>query len=139
MKNIIIFLSIISIVFTCNSQNNTTSGTDFKNVNFIRNSAIKYSLVFSSCDSCVPIMTKGYRISTNITTEQLGIANKLTYSDWLNMLNSSKSDWAANLILYQIFDKDAVSFFSFNNRSKWIKYFKGQDIEYWNQKLKPAR
>lgn len=140
MKTLTFLLYILHMNLLCNisTQKNIETNISIDD-SFIRNNKIKYSLVLASCDSCSPIVNKGYRIVTQITEKERKIAHQLTYNDWVRLLNDKKSDWAANLILYDIFDKDALSFYSFNNRKKWLKYFKGEDLAFWEQKLKLTR
>ena len=139
MKILTEIVALCYISLMCSTQNQINNKIHNSiNIDFIRNDKIKYSIVLASCDSCFPIMTKGYRIRTNLTEEQKEIVHSLTFKDWAYLLNDSKSDWAANLTLYEIFDKDAISLYSFNSRKKWIKYFKGEDLAFWEQKLKPS-
>ena len=65
------------------------------------------------------------------------INNYIQYSNFdsiiVNMLlNDSLTDWATNLILYSIFERDARIFFTFEilNRDIWINYFREKDIQY---------
>lgn len=55
---------------------------------------------------------------------------------WLKLLNDSNVDWIANLVLYELYRKDA-SFFRFvDNRKKWIVKGKEGDLAYWKRNLK---
>jgi len=53
---------------------------------------------------------------------------------WLKHLCDENSDWASNLILYYLFDKDASKFIIYDRRKKWLK-IKKEDVEYWKKFL----
>ena len=134
MKILILFLLGFCITLTCSAQTIKKSEIDnLKNINFISNNKVKYTIGLISCDSCFPVMSIGYRISTNLTENQIKLASMLTFNDWLLLLNNKKSDWAANLVLYQIFDKDAIPLYHIGNRARWLKYLKKEDLAFWKQ------
>jgi hypothetical protein len=53
---------------------------------------------------------------------------------WLERLRNENSDWATNLILYYLYDKDASQLIIFNVRKKWLR-IKEDDIKYWKKFL----
>ena len=71
-------------------------------------------------------------IETNIKDTVLWKQLKsFTAEQWLCLLNNPKSDWAANLILYQVYEKEAILFTMYKKREDWIRYRKNEDIAYW--------
>lgn len=48
------------------------------------------------------------------------------------LLNDSTKDWYANVLLYQITDRDASALLVIENRNDWIKRNRENDIEYWH-------
>jgi hypothetical protein len=71
-------------------------------------------------------------IETNIKDVALWKRIKsLPTEQWLCLLNNPKSDWAANLILYQLYDKDAILFSKIKKREDWIGFRRDEDIAYW--------
>ena len=75
-------------------------------------------------------------IETNIKDVALWKRIKLlTTEQWLCLLNNPKSDWATNLILYQLYEKDAVLFSTIKKREDWIGFRRDEDITYWKSFL----
>lgn len=128
-----IILSII-VFSSCIAQNNKTSSSCSKNdIKFINNKSLDYSIVILSCDTCAPIKNIGYRVITNLNSSQEKIIKGITQDCWLQLLSDEKTDWAANLILYEIYKKDAL-LLSRSNELDWRKYLKKEDLEDWSGK-----
>lgn len=54
---------------------------------------------------------------------------------WLWYLSNEKSDWAANLVLYSLYKRDAALLaYVYTDRNKWLK-IKDKDIGYWKDFL----
>jgi len=85
-----------------------------------------------SCDTCVPISNIGYRVIIKLTEREEYLVKDLKIEEWLKLLDNPKKDWAANIILYWIFDKDFLAL-SRTKRSLWRKYLKKEDIEFWKK------
>jgi hypothetical protein len=102
---------------------------------FISNRKIKHTIVLASCDTCSPITTKGWRIVVEMTEKEEEVARKLKKKEWMALLNDSKKDWAANLILYYIFDKEAGLLYRHDKRKFWIGYLKQIDVKFWEEQL----
>lgn len=101
---------------------------------FIVNSKVKYEIGLVSCDTCAPITNVGYRVIVKLSDKEEKIARKINKATWLNLLNNPKSDWAANLILYDIKNKDAILIAKYT-RKEWLKYMKKKDIQFWKDNL----
>ena len=135
MKKILyIFISII-ICTICNAQNTRDSSKTLKNISFIENSKIKHEIVLLACDTCVPITNIGYRVRVVLSENENEIIKKLNYENWMSLLSDNNSDWAANLILYNMYNKDAFLLARNDNRVLWITSFKQDDLKYWKKHL----
>ncbi|HKO82116.1 MAG TPA: hypothetical protein VJU78_17030 [Chitinophagaceae bacterium] len=60
----------------------------------------------------------------------------ISREDWLAALNNPKCDWAANLLLYEMYKKDATTFEVVKTREQWLNGYKQTDIEFWQKELK---
>lgn len=132
----IIFLSIL-IVNNYISQTNQykeNRGCLNQSMVFIRNDRIDYSIVMMTCDTCVPIKSNGCRVVVNLTDKDIEIAEKLSASCWLLLLENDKTDWAANIVLYSLYNKEAL-LLSRNEIVDWKRFFKKEEIEYWEKFL----
>ena len=58
-------------------------------------------------DTCAPISNLGYRVMVELTDKEKGEAKKIHCKEWESLLNDVRRDWAANLILYYLYKKDA--------------------------------
>lgn len=72
-------------------------------------------------------------IETNIKNHAVWDCIKtLTTDQWIYLLNKPESDWAANLILYQLYEREAILFsYIIRRREDWIGYRRDGDIAYW--------
>jgi hypothetical protein len=124
-------------LISCNSKPIDKNKKEFDNdISFINNEKIKYSIVLMSCDTCVPISNIGYRVFVELNEKEDLIVKKLKKESWVSLLNDDKSDWAANLLLYYLHDKNAIIFRSKEAVEMWHSYFKKEDLDYWHKTLK---
>lgn len=107
-----------------------------KAFDFIQNDSIKYSVVLMTCQKCVPVRSVGCRIVVDLSQTQIGIVKKIDYATWMMLLNDDKTDWAANLILYYLYDRDAILFSLGKKRDAWCVVQKHDDIQYWMRTIK---
>lgn len=133
MKKTLLLTCIIIFYNDCFAQK--MGKETLKTISFINNKRIKRNIGLRSCDSCAPIMTIGLRITVDISEKEEEIARQLSYNTWITLLNDPKKDWAANLVLYYIFNKDAVPLYHIKNRRHWIKYVKNEDLRFWQEQL----
>lgn len=123
-----IFLSFYSI-----GQDNAIKDS------FINNDSIKYD-VLSTAPTLVSknrIRNTRYFIVSNLNPENSKIIKNYPYDKWMAFLKNESSDWAANLILYELYNKDAVSFFTMiKNRHEWVILQKQKDLLFWKTFLK---
>jgi Leucine-rich repeat (LRR) protein len=140
-----VFLVLIVLTIRCTSTNNNENSQDKVMVEkaqdmerlsgVINNETIDYQLVMKSCDTCVPISNVGYRIVVNLPEEKVEKIRKITPAEWLQLLNNEQTDWAANLVLYYLHDKDALILSRHIDCADWKKTLKKEDIDYWNKKM----
>lgn len=106
---------------------------------FIHNDSITFAVLRKSSEF---VDNKGYepisyKLRVKITREQREICKQISNDEWLGLLQDENTDWAANLILYDLFEKDALTYLkTYKNRTVWIQL--GQrdaDIKYWKNRL----
>lgn len=136
MKNYL-FILILLVHCKCTSQGQSKNENHKVKLSlgFINNKTIKQSIVMRSCDTCFPISNIGFRFTVLLTEDEERIIRKLEKKQWIKLLENDSSDWAANIILYYLYDKDAALFISRDNRSLWLLGLKNKDIEYWKKHL----
>ena len=117
---------LLAIEANCRAQSKWT---------FISNETLKHSIGLVACDSCVPIRNKGYRVIVHLTAEERQEIKSIDCREWMSLLNDTTSDYAANLILYSIYDKDAHLLSRRDSREIWIKYSKVDDLAFRRKKL----
>lgn len=103
---------------------------------FIDNDSIVYSMEYKSVeyegDSI--INPSEYIVVIDLTKEQKEEILKLSNTDWQNLLEDKNTDFAANLLLYCFFKKDATLLEGVS-RDEWLKCCKSSDISYWKKFL----
>lgn len=100
-------------------------------ISFINNDSIKYSIVLLACDTCVPISNIGYRVLINMPPKSIETVKTLGRDSWRLLLEDPKRDWAANLILYSIYQRDAWLLSRREDKAVWVEKMKAQDVKYW--------
>ena len=125
------FLLLISISYNAVSQNTNQ-------FSWIKNSTIQYNFIRTSMrligkDSLVP---SKYIITVGLTSKKKQTLKKLSKDEWLNLLNNPDTDWAANILLYSLSEKDALVFFAvIKTKPDWDKCCRTDDIKYWSATL----
>ena len=128
MKYFILILSIFLVLQT-NAQSNSEKYL------FINNNKIKYSIGNIACDTCVPIKSIGYRIFVSLNKKEQKIIKEIDKETWIYLLSNPKTDWAANLILYNLYNRDAFFLTKYNSRRLWLYILKKDDISFWKDTL----
>ena len=140
MKLHLLFAFFLFTFLSCEAQDNKTS----KNINqldlsFINNKKLKHSIALMACDTCAPmvdIMDIGYRVVVKLSEKDREVLKKIQPETWLNLLEGNSTDYASNLILYDIYDKDALRFNVCKDIKTWRKYFKKEDFDFWKAQFK---
>lgn len=133
-----VYLALILSSFFCFvnigfSQESTEKEVD---LSFINNNKLKYSIVIMSCTNCAPIRNIGYRVVVELDEKEQKILKGIKIDTWKSLLQNDSTDWAANLILYSIYNKDAVALSMNDSIDLWKKDLKKDDLAFWRKQLK---
>jgi len=105
---------------------------------FLKNESIKFKVILITPN----ITNKTERKSSqNLVRIEMpdSIRNFLLLQDgayWMRKLNDNKSDWAANLTLYYLYNRDALLVNAVANHSIDWNTIRNNEIDYWNTFLK---
>ena len=130
MKKIFFIINLFLFYSTAYSQST---------VSFINNDSMKFSYRFISPSILdKDYVPSQYIIRVKISGEQRNMVKDFKREYWIRLLNDKATDWAANLILYDLYRKDATILEGTNlkSRSDWVLQFKKDDITYWEKCLK---
>ena len=153
MKFNILIITLIVIVSSCNVQHKEQQNEQQEkysnnkqiDLSFIDNKSIEYDFArITLRDKVFPLRNyPGFYIRVRLTEEQYEVVLNLNKQTWLNLLNSPNNDFAANLILYNIYNKDGVTLYVWTFREgkenslceRWQNYLKDEDLDYWEKHL----
>ena len=130
---------LLFVAFSCHKRNGNTHLPHAKTpayVPFINNRTIKYNILLVACDTCAPIHDIGYRVRISLSAKEDSIIKHISKRQWLSMLNDKKTDFAANLLLYQLYEREAIMFLQIKDTSDWRLAMKDDDLYYWRRTLK---
>lgn len=65
--------------------------------------------------------------------------SQLTYNNWITLLSDDSTDWAAALILNNIFGMNVHNKSIINDTSTWRDNWKKKEIKFWSKYLKKKR
>ena len=138
MKVIISVMVLLISINSCNGQNKKQKikVNEKMDLSFINNKKLNYSIVLMACDTCVPIKNIGHRVIVTLTKSQNETIRKIDKATWQNLLTDKNSDFASNLILYSIYNKDAYILSKNDDLEEWKKYRKQEDYQFWETELK---
>jgi hypothetical protein len=136
MIRIILVIFYVFCFLDVRAQVNNKSNDNKVDLSFIQNGKIKYSFVMLSCDTCVPITNVGIKVRVELSNEDDLLLKKISNEEWLKLINNDSSDFVAIVILYQIYNKNAIGLLFIDDIDKWRKYLKKEEVEYWNDELK---
>ena len=127
MKSKKLFYFFIVLLFT-----NTLNSQNLDEFAWVNNKDIKYefvrtSLKLISLDTVVPSKVL---VQVNIKDSSFLPIDSLDKQMLLNNLINENRDWATNLLLYSIYEKDAYLLKDID-RSEWTLYGKKEDLKYW--------
>jgi hypothetical protein len=127
MKSVLFTFSIL-ILFSSKSYSQADS---FENRLF-SNDSIRYDLIYVS--PSVVTNDRGkiarYHVRLQMSKDERTYFLKKDTTFWLNRLCNENSDWATNLVLYYLFDRDASHFIIFDKRIKWLKIKKNEILDW---------
>jgi hypothetical protein len=128
---IIVFFYLQPMYCQCDSVEN----------HVLNNDLIKYSIVTvtPTASNLKKSPMSGRYVELQIPRDCKNLLLKRDSIFWINHLTNEKQDWATNLVLYYLYQKDATGLaYLFDSRSKWLK-FKNDDISYWKKIFKQKR
>lgn len=139
MKNIKFPLIIFLIMFisSCNAQK--IKQNDIHNTNkysFIDNKKIKFKILKIADESTFPIIDIGYRVIIDLDSKENRILEGVKKEEWIQMLRNNKKDYAANILLYYLYKREAAVLLVHIGIREWRISMKDDDISYWKQTLK---
>jgi hypothetical protein len=105
----------------------------------LQNSSIKYQILYIApqlLDSNRATTSK-YIIRVQLKNSERKTVKSFDKAEWMKLLLNDKSDWAANLTLYDLYHKDAMLYNTvIKSRADWVRVSKEKDISYWKALLK---
>lgn len=152
-KLIIMIMAFVGIITSCNAQTvqqsleedkiNTSKirQEDSEKNDFLHSEDVVFYIEISSNPLIVKddkIYSGGwnYRVTVeNITEIEKEKFKKIPFEMWLQLLENQNTDWAANLILYDIYERDAALLARRDDKNRWREYMKYEDINYWKEIL----
>jgi hypothetical protein len=126
LKNIVTVLFLLIVNVSIGQKN---PGNKYINNKTIAFRIFTTSLDAQSRDSVIPSQNV---IKVNLSDEVKLKLKKNSAEEWLELLNNKNTDWAANLILYELYEKDATKFMVITSRKKWESKYKSIDTHYWS-------
>ena len=117
---ILVFL-IMTMSSCCTQKTHSKREKDIINeLSFINNKRINFSIKKVACDTCFPIFDVGYRVSVKLTPKQKILIVRMKRGEWLSLLNDETTDYAANILLYYIYNRDAIVLLYNRSIKDWI-------------------
>jgi hypothetical protein len=105
----------------------------------IDNNSIKYriSRISMQLINDSQAVAAKYIIRVQMSTKDKNEIKKWGKNKWEELLQDKKTDWAANLILYDKYERDAILFNSvIKSRKDWLLTERQKDLNYWFHFLK---
>lgn len=127
---IILFLLALFMVASSQAQ----EAKFFKEFN---NSTLDYSVYRTSLfqTGSDEIVKPDVFIQVNLSDEVRDLYKKMTSQQIQSALSDSKTDWAINLFLYELYKKSATKFLVIKNREDWLKGEKAEDVKFWTETI----
>lgn len=129
----ILLLFFITSFFGCKAQ--VPQDCKNQNIKYINNKTLSYVIALASCDTCVPIKNIGYRVIVELNEKDKQEIKKINRKCWLSLLHNNSTDWAANLILYSLYNEDAI-ILSRVEETVWRSKIKEKEIKKWELLLR---
>lgn len=106
---------------------------------YLNNQKIEFNLFFNNAVfSSVDTLETGFQIDVIGGAEALDILRKGSevIPSLIKLLNDKERDWAANLLLYDILNRNALLLVAIDTEEDWRSFQKDNDLNYWNNYLK---
>lgn len=129
-------LRILILIFVMSVMQ--VSGQDKSIIKYINNDSIKFELLMTMPDFENGVYHSDYILAVNnIDSIGHGLIKQINRNQWMRLLKDSKSDWAANIILYSMYKRSAGIFrVAVKTRDNWVENNMKADIAYWDSFLK---
>lgn len=125
-----LFTILLAMLNSCtNSQTeiNSTIDNNYKS-QIPTNGSVHFSVVLASCDTCIPIRTRGLRVSLNELPPNI---STIPNDEWLELLRNDSTNFSASVHLYFLHDKDAFLLSKYGTPKLWNENLKVRDLEFW--------
>lgn|SRR5690606_4645249 len=108
-----------------------------KLINSISNEKLKFEVAkvgtSQMIDSGVVSLPKNLVFVKSLSLQSLSDRDKQRLvSRLIPMLNDNTKDWYANVLLYQLTEREASSLIIIENRDEWVAKHKDEDLKYWH-------
>ena len=130
-------LTILSLmVFSCTLRKPIEVKKHRTDISFINNRDIHFDILKVACDSCFPIHDIGYRVRVKLSADEDSLIRTIKKEQWLQLLQNSATDYAANALLYSLYNRDAIVLLAHRDIEDWRMSMKEDDINYWKGNLR---
>ena len=130
-------LTILSLmVFSCTLRKPIEVKKHRTDISFINNRDIHFDILKVACDSCFPIHDIGYRVRVKLSADEDSLTRTIKKEQWLQLLQNSATDYAANALLYSLYNRDAIVLLYHRDIEDWRMSMKEDDINYWKGNLR---
>jgi len=96
------------MVFSCTLRKPAEVKKHRTNISFINNRDIHFDILKVACDSCFPIHDIGYRVRVKLSADEDSLIRTIKKEQWMQLLQNSATDYAANALLYSLYNRDAI-------------------------------
>lgn len=130
-------LTILSLmVFSCTLRKPIEVKKHRTDISFINNRDVHFDILKVACDSCFPIHDIGYRVRVKLSADEDSLIRTIKKEQWLQLLQNSATDYAANALLYSLYNRNAIVLLCHRDIEDWRMSMKEDDINYWKGNLR---
>ncbi|MEL6848372.1 MAG: hypothetical protein AAFP92_07630 [Bacteroidota bacterium] len=98
---------------------------------WMNNEDIEFEIIRISANLFTrPPSPSKYIVEVSLSDKKLNEASVFTTTEWLTLLDDPTTDWAANLVLYAMSEKDAFLYVNLTEKD-WRLVRREEDIKYW--------
>jgi hypothetical protein len=104
---------------------------------YLRNSSLKYDVLLQTRSLVTKKNPPGatYHVVIDMPRDIRKKLLRKKFDFWQSKLDSDSTDWASNLVLYYLYDRDAIAVTVVkDDRRKWLS-IKEREIKYWKDFL----
>lgn len=123
------------MVFSCTPQQSAVQEKQRTDISFINNRNIDCKILKIACDSCFPIHDIGYRVRIKLSNKEDSLIRTIKKELWIQLLQKQTTDYAANALLYQLYERDAIVLLHHRDIEDWRLSMKYDDLTYWKEHI----